>query len=397
MLEVLCLHLLHSALPKLHLHLAVLFALVSHPIRAAVGVDVTTHSSAWWVHLTCVVWQTTHSFQLACCIFRVPAGCPRAGSERCRGRQWRHNRPVQDTRRAANVMPRAHALPIVCCAVFLARAPPHAAAAARHAVRDPPPLRVAVQCRVRTPLDGSIDVLPTNLQLVPPHQACRLSAALPRPPAALLSRTTQRRRAGASRGAAVAIADAYVRVWVKPPYSAPYCEVAGVDLQWRVQQLRAHVLAVLRPRNVVLAQLTLSLVARGGGAPDAAAERAALSLDDPSASLADAGVADRCWLLARVCSAAAAPDDAVRDATLRTDLLEAPAEARYVVARLSDKFLSELLDKLGGLGLVAELREDAPLLRNLDELRDGGTYYIKPSSGTLTDQVDPLAWLCGEP
>jgi hypothetical protein len=169
------------------------------------------------------------------------------------------------------------------------------------------------------------------------------------------------------------------RVWVKPPYSAPYCEVPGVDPQWSVQQLRAHTLAVLRPRDTVLAQLTLSLVARGGDLPDAAAERAARLLDDPKLPLAAAGVVDGCWLLARACSAAV-PDDSppVRDVTLLTDLLDTPSQGPPYGFHLSDTRLRELLSQHNALGLVAEPPAGATkvlVLDSLHQLHDGGTYY----------------------
>jgi hypothetical protein len=72
-------------------------------------------------------------------------------------------------------------------------------------------------------------------------------------------------------------------------------------------------------------QLSLRLVARGGGLPDAAAERRAARLDDPTASLAAAGVTEGAWLLANLRSAQPR-FDTVRDITLLTDLVESPDE-----------------------------------------------------------------------
>jgi hypothetical protein len=185
------------------------------------------------------------------------------------------------------------------------------------------------------------------------------------------------------------------RVWVKPTHlaGAPYVPVTGVERAWRVAQLHQHVLRALRHvaglRRLALLQLSLRLVpptpthggGGGGGAPDAAAERAATLLRDPRATLHDAGVAHGCHLLADVRRAAAPRAHAVHDVTLRTDLLphHAPREGPSLVARLTEAFLSEILHKQGGLCLVAELREGAPLLRDVDELCDGGTYYIKPA------------------
>jgi hypothetical protein len=173
--------------------------------------------------------------------------------------------------------------------------------------------------------------------------------------------------------------------------------VPGVDLTWSVQQLRAHMLAVLRPRDAVLAQLTLALVARGGNVPDAAAERAATLLDDPKLSLAAAGVVDGCWLLARVCSAAV-PDEApaqVRNVTLLTELLDTPSEEPAYGFRLSETRLQKLLSLHNALGLVAEPPAGAShvlVLDSLDQLCDGGTYYFLPkTSNALSDEVHARA------
>ena len=149
--------------------------------------------------------------------------------------------------------------------------------------------------------------------------------------------------------------------------------------QWDVARLRAHVLETLGLQNVAAAQLTLSLVARGGGMPDAAAERAAARIDDPSALLTDCGITEGCWLLAGVYSAAArAP--AVLDVTLLTDLVAYAKIPLYCVPRLSDVRLREILALHNAVGLVAEARAGAPLLNELDQLSDGATYYIMPAA-----------------
>ena len=179
------------------------------------------------------------------------------------------------------------------------------------------------------------------------------------------------------------------RVLVKPTYlpDAGYAEVAGVALEWRLAQLHAHVQQALRLRDVGAAQLSLRLAKRGGGPPDAAAERAAARLDlDPTASLAAAGVVDGSWLLVDLRSAQPRGDTR-RNITLLLDLLDDPKSSRVVVPHLSAARLQHLLTQFGAVGLIETLRDDAPLLGELDELRDGATYYIRPADSQLGDKV----------
>ena len=175
---------------------------------------------------------------------------------------------------------------------------------------------------------------------------------------------------------------------VKPTYldGAGYCEVAGVAPGWQVAELHAHVLSALRLHDVAPVQLSLRLVARGGSLPDAAAERLAARLDDPTAPLAAAGVAEGAWLLANLRSAQPR-FDTVRDITLLTDLVDSPDVPYLYLPRLSGAELPDLFSTLGAVGFVEEKRVGAPLLRHMDQLRDGAAYYIMPALGALSDKV----------
>ena len=194
----------------------------------------------------------------------------------------------------------------------------------------------------------------------------------------------------------VSRANVRARVWVKPTHlvDARYVEVAGVDVAWPVARLCVHALAVLRLRGVMPAQMTLRLVARGGGKPDAAAERAAARLEDESATLAAAGVADGAWLLADVRSGTVRAA-VVRDVTLLTDMLMAPTRTRFCVPQLSEELLRDLLFQHNAVGFVETLYADAPLLRSLEQLRHGMTYYLCPAaSSALGDKVRLYLPMC---
>ena len=72
----------------------------------------------------------------------------------------------------------------------------------------------------------------------------------------------------------------------------------------------------------------------------------------------------------------------MRDVTLLTSLLDGATVPRYNVPRLSAPLLRELVSQCNGIGLVAEPRADAPLLAELEQLRDNATYYICPASSS---------------
>ena len=261
-------------------------------------------------------------------------------------------------------------------------APPRRVSSLRHTVR-------AAGCSARC--RAFVCAHTASVQQVAPTQACRLSAALPPRLPAPRTCSTQRRRAGASCSSTVQTsvprADVRARVWLKPTHliDAPYVEVAGVDVEWPVARLCVHVLAVLRLRGVVPVQTTLRLVARCGGKPDAAAERAAARLEDESATLAAAGVADGAWLLADVRSGTARAA-VVRDVTLLTDMLVAPTRKRYCVPQLCEELLRDLLFQHNAVALVETLDADAPLLRTLDQLRHGMTYYLCPAASSAVGE-----------
>ena len=82
---------------------------------------------------------------------------------------------------------------------------------------------------------------------------------------------------------------------------------------------------------------------------------------------------------------------AVRNVTLLTCLLDGATVPRYRVPRLSETLLRELVSKNNGVGLVEDESTDAPLLADLDQLRDDATYYICPaSSSALAVEVKKL-------
>ena len=91
-------------------------------------------------------------------------------------------------------------------------------------------------------------------------------------------------------------------LWVKPAGvpGAQYCAVKGVDLQaTTVYDLQARAVAEDK-LDVPPSRVTLRLVACSARPPSADDEAAAVALDDPSISLADAGVTGTAWLLACV-------------------------------------------------------------------------------------------------
>ena len=101
-----------------------------------------------------------------------------------------------------------------------------------------------------------------------------------------------------------ASADAAVTLWVKPRdiVGARYVEVEDVDLQQTVSKFTARWMAQAK-LDVDPLRVTLRLVACGARKPSAAEEAAAAELDDPSLTLAAAGVTGTAWMLAKVAGA----------------------------------------------------------------------------------------------
>ena len=119
--------------------------------------------------------------------------------------------------------------------------------------------------------------------------------------------TAQRVRCAHARVARLpqATADAAVTLWLKSfgVAGAQYATVEGVDLQLSVHDLKARWLSEEK-LDVRPSRVTLRLVACGPRKPSAAEEAAAAELDDPSLTLAEAGVTGTAWLLAVVAGAA---------------------------------------------------------------------------------------------
>ena len=96
-------------------------------------------------------------------------------------------------------------------------------------------------------------------------------------------------------------------VWVKPRdiAGARYVEVEDVDLQQTVSKFIARWMAQAK-LDVDPSRVTLRLVACSARKPSSAEEAEAKELDDPSLTLADAGITRTAWLLAFVAGAAPA-------------------------------------------------------------------------------------------
>ena len=86
---------------------------------------------------------------------------------------------------------------------------------------------------------------------------------------------------------------------------ARYVAVKGVILQETVDDFTARWVAQAK-LDVDPALVTLRLVACGARKPSEAEDAAAALLDDPSLSLAEAGVTGTAWLLAYIAGAASA-------------------------------------------------------------------------------------------
>jgi hypothetical protein len=80
---------------------------------------------------------------------------------------------------------------------------------------------------------------------------------------------------------------------------AQYAEVEDVELQQTVSKFKAR-WVVQAKLDVDPSLVTLRLVACGARKPSTAEEAAAVELDDPSLSLAEARVTSTAWLLAFV-------------------------------------------------------------------------------------------------
>jgi hypothetical protein len=98
-----------------------------------------------------------------------------------------------------------------------------------------------------------------------------------------------------------AASDASKTVWVKrmDVLGARYVAVKGVDAQQSVDDFTARFVAQAK-LDVDPSLVTLRLVWCGSRKPTAEEEEAAVVLDDPRLTLADAGVTDGCSLLAFV-------------------------------------------------------------------------------------------------
>ena len=95
-------------------------------------------------------------------------------------------------------------------------------------------------------------------------------------------------------------------LWVKlEGAKAQYAEVEDVNLRLTVSKFKARLVAQ-EALKVRAALVTLRLVACGPRKPSAAEEAAAAELDDPSLTLAEAGITGTAWLLAVVAGAARA-------------------------------------------------------------------------------------------
>jgi len=104
-----------------------------------------------------------------------------------------------------------------------------------------------------------------------------------------------------------ASADAAATLWLKSfgVADAQYAAVKGVDLQVSVDDLKARWVSQEK-LDVRPSRVTLRLVSCGPRKPSAAEEAAAAELDDPSLTLAEAGVTGTAWLLAFVAGACCA-------------------------------------------------------------------------------------------
>ena len=145
------------------------------------------------------------------------------------------------------------------------------------------------------------------------------SAALLRPCAALVTALTRASLPQASAHAAVTL-------WVKPMdvAGAQYADVKAVDLQQTVSDFKRCWMPQAK-LDVDPSRVTLRLVACGARKPSAAEEAAAAELDDPSLTLADAGITRTAWLLAFV---AGALDAACPRVSLLMRCLRLPSQRR---------------------------------------------------------------------
>ena len=92
-------------------------------------------------------------------------------------------------------------------------------------------------------------------------------------------------------------------LWVRPEgVGTQYSAVKEVDLQETVSKFKAR-WAAQEELKVRAARITLSVVKCGSGKPSAAEEAASVELDDPSLTLAAAGVTGTAWMLAKVAGA----------------------------------------------------------------------------------------------
>jgi hypothetical protein len=95
-----------------------------------------------------------------------------------------------------------------------------------------------------------------------------------------------------------------VTLWVKPLdiAGARYVAVKDVNVLQTVDDFIARWMAQAK-LDVDPSRVTLRLVACGARKPSAAEEAAAAELDDPSLTLAEAGVTGTAWMLAKVAGA----------------------------------------------------------------------------------------------
>ena len=139
---------------------------------------------------------------------------------------------------------------------------------------------------------------------------------------------------GASEPPRVAFATAWVKRWGTA--GARYADSKAVDLQQTVSDFIAC-WATQANMDVDVSLITLRLVKCGACVPTAAEEAEAKELEDPSATLGDAGVTGTAWLLACVAGACVQPHCA---RTPLTAFLRRHAAARRCARRCA---LSPLL------------------------------------------------------
>jgi hypothetical protein len=215
------------------------------------------------------------------------AAVPRAASAAPRRPQPQRLLALCAAPRRACVALASRRLPLGLCGALRSRAPPcEPPAALRRAL--PPPLR--------TPSRSGRSCLARAAEV-------RRGGTASNPSCAPRARCAHARVACLPQ----ASADAAATLWLKSfgVADAQYAAVKGVDLQVSVDDLKARWVSQEK-LDVRPSRVTLRLVSCGPRKPSAAEEAAAAELDDPSLTLAEAGVTGTAWLLAFVAGACCA-------------------------------------------------------------------------------------------